>query len=71
MKNIVTYFGQLYTQGKARIDNVSWNILHQELELRNKFITDPTITYPSHWTADRESPVQLPSETTHQESTTC
>jgi hypothetical protein len=59
LKNIVAYFGQLFTQGKFRIDNVSWDVLRQELDIRNHLIADPTITYPSHWTADRESPVKL------------
>jgi hypothetical protein len=61
LKNIVDYFGQLYSQGKSRIVDAIWDILHQELVLRNNVITDLNITFPSHWTAvsERESTVQL------------
>jgi hypothetical protein len=61
LKNIIDYFGQSRSQGKPRIDDAIWNILHQELVLRNNLIVDPNITFPSHWTAvsEKESPVQL------------
>jgi len=61
LKNIVDYFGQLRSQGKPRVDDTIWNILHQELVLRNDAITNLNITFPSHWTAvlERTSPVQL------------
>jgi hypothetical protein len=61
LKNIVDYFGQLRSQGKSRFDDTIWDILHQELVLRNDAITNLNITFPSHWTAvsERTSAVQL------------
>ena len=59
LKKMVAYLTQLHSQGKPRVDNSIWDILNQELSLRNVIIPDSTITFPSHWTAVStiESPV--------------
>ncbi|UJR19568.1 hypothetical protein I4U23_022698 [Adineta vaga] len=61
LKNITVYLTQFSTEGKSLIDKSIFEILNQELKLRNFLIPDSTITLPTHWTSVSmiESPVTL------------
>lgn len=56
LDNFITYFGQLFSQGKSPLNNDIWNIVQQEHMLRKNLTRDSSITYPSHWTTTSPPP---------------
>lgn len=61
LKKFINYLNQLHSQGKPLVENSIWDILNQELIMRNLININSTLIYPSNWTTMslNEIPIQF------------
>jgi len=61
LRKLLDYLTQLHSQGKPLVENLVWDILNQELTMRNVMNFNSTLTYPSNWTTMslNENPIQF------------
>jgi len=61
LKNLLNYLNKLHSQGKSLVENVIWDIIKQELTIRNIINFNPTLIHPSNWTTMslNEIPIQF------------
>lgn len=61
LKKLLDYFNQKHSQGQALIEDSVWDVLNQELTMRNVMNSNSASTYPSHWTTMSltENPIQF------------
>lgn len=61
LKNLLDYLTQLHSQGKSIVENIVWDILNRELNIRQALIKNTTLSYPSNWTTMslNENPIQF------------
>jgi len=61
LKNLLDYLNKLNSQGKTLVENFIWDIINQELIMRNIINFNPTLSHPSNWTTMslNEIPIQF------------
>jgi hypothetical protein len=61
LKKLVDFLTQVHSQGKGLVENSIWDILNQELTMRNMIDIKSTGSYPSNWTTMSldELPIQF------------
>jgi hypothetical protein len=61
LKKLLDYLTQLHSQGRPLVENLVWDILNQQLSMRNLIDVNSKVICPSNWTSMsfNENPIQF------------